>query len=308
MTPIAVGRREGEAFGLPVLGFPYNDRSQNVFSVGILPCQRATKIRSHPSVMAVDRKTPKPGIEAASLTDIGRQRSNNEDSYLYWEPDSDEEFRRKGRLAIIADGMGGYEGGQEASRLAVETVHLVYDHAGDGNPQDTLLEAFQSAHQSIQRYAMEHPEFYGMGTTCTALSIVDRQLHFAHVGDSRLYHIRGEAISQLTRDDSFVGRLVESGVVRSEDAESHPQRHILTAALGSGREVAPHVPDRPFPLDEGDTLILCTDGLWGLVGDRELAHVAQAAAPADACLKLVGMALERGGPDNITVLVLRVSA
>lgn len=261
-----------------------------------------------PSVMAVDRKTPKPGIEAASLTDIGRQRSNNEDSYLYWEPDSDEEFRRKGRLAIIADGMGGYEGGQEASRLAVETVHLVYDHAGDGNPQDTLLEAFQSAHQSIQRYALEHPEFYGMGTTCTALSIVDRQLHFAHVGDSRLYHIRGEAISQLTRDDSFVGRLVESGVVRSEDAESHPQRHILTAALGSGREVAPHVPDRPFPLDEGDTLILCTDGLWGLVGDRELAHVAQAAAPADACLKLVGMALERCGPDNITVLVLRVSA
>jgi PPM family protein phosphatase len=258
--------------------------------------------------MAVDRKTPKPGIEAASLTDIGRQRSNNEDSYLYWEPDSDEEFRRKGRLAIIADGMGGYEGGQEASRLAVETVHLVYDHAGDGNPQDTLLEAFQSAHQSIQRYALEHPEFYGMGTTCTALSIVDRQLHFAHVGDSRLYHIRGEAISQLTRDDSFVGRLVESGVVRSEDAESHPQRHILTAALGSGREVAPHVPDRPFPLDEGDTLILCTDGLWGLVGDRELAHVAQAAAPADACLKLVGMALDRGGPDNITVLVLRVSA
>jgi serine/threonine protein phosphatase PrpC len=266
------------------------------------------KMRSHPSVMAVDRKTPKPGIEAASLTDIGRQRSNNEDSYLYWEPDSDEEFRRKGRLAIVADGMGGYEGGQEASRLAVETVHHVYDHARDGNPQDTLLEAFQSAHQSIQRYALEHPEFYGMGTTCTAVSIVDRQLHFAHVGDSRLYHIRGPAISQLTRDDSFVGRLVESGVVRSEDAESHPQRHILTAALGSGREVAPHVPDRPFPLDEGDTLILCTDGLWGLVGDRELAQVAQAAAPADACLKLVRMALERGGPDNITVVVLRVSA
>jgi protein phosphatase len=257
--------------------------------------------------MAVDCKTPKPGIEAASLTDVGRQRGNNEDSYLYWEPDSDEEFRRKGRLAIVADGMGGYEGGQEASRLAVETVHHVYEHAFGANPQETLLEAFQSAHQSIQRYALEHPQFYGMGTTCTALSIVDRQLHFAHVGDSRLYHIRGENISRLTRDHSFVGRLVETGVVRSEDAESHPQRHILTAALGSGRDVAPHAPDRPLPLEDGDTLVLCTDGLWGLIGDRELAQIAQA-APAEACLRLVGMALDRGGPDNITVLVLRVSA
>jgi serine/threonine protein phosphatase PrpC len=257
--------------------------------------------------MAVDCKTPKPGIEAASLTDVGRQRTNNEDSYLYWEPDSDEEFRRKGRLAIVADGMGGYEGGQEASRLAVETVHHVYEHAFGANPQETLLEAFQSAHQSIQRYALEHPEFYGMGTTCTALAIVDRQLCFAHVGDSRLYHIRGTNISRLTRDHSFVGRLVETGVVRSEDAESHPQRHILTAALGSGREVTPHAPDRPFPLEDGDTLVLCTDGLWGLIGDRELAQSTQA-APAEACLRLVGTALDRGGPDNITVLVLRVSA
>ena len=88
--------------------------------------------------MPVDAKTPKPGIEAASLTDVGRQRANNEDSYLYWEPDSDEDFRRKGRLAVVADGMGGYEGGQEASRLAVETVRSVYDNAFNGDPQATL--------------------------------------------------------------------------------------------------------------------------------------------------------------------------
>jgi len=253
-------------------------------------------------------KTPKPGIEAASLTDVGRQRSNNEDSYIYWEPDSDEDFRRKGRLAVVADGMGGYEGGQEASRLAVETVRSVYDNVFGGDPQDTLVEAFEAAHQNIQRFAQEHPQFYGMGTTCTALSIVDRQLSFAHVGDSRLYLIRAETISRLTRDHSYVGRLVESGIVRSEDAESHPQRHILTAALGSGREVTPNVPEHPFPLEEGDTLLLCTDGLWGLVGDPDLARVVQANSPAEACQKLVAMALERGGPDNITVLVLRVSA
>lgn len=258
--------------------------------------------------MAVEPKTPKPGIEAASLTDVGHQRSNNEDSYLYWEPDADEDFHRKGCLAIVADGMGGYEGGQEASRLAVETVRSVYDNAFGGDPQDTLIEAFESAHQNIQRFAMEHPQFYGMGTTCTALSIVDHQLCFAHVGDSRLYLIREETISRLTRDHSYVGRLVESGIVRSEDAESHPQRHILTAALGSGRDVAPHIPEHPFPLEEGDILLLCTDGLWGVVGDPELARVVQANPPADACHKLVAMALERGGPDNITVLVLRISS
>src|ERR1700728_3806607 len=257
--------------------------------------------------MAVEGKPLKPGIETASLTDLGRQRSNNEDSYLYWEPDSDEEFLRKGRIAVIADGMGGYEGGQQASRLAVETVRQVYDHAFNADPQATLLEALESAHQSIQRYAVEHPQFYGMGTTCTALAIVGRQLHFAHVGDSRLYHIRGETVSRLTRDHSYVGRLVESGIVRSEDAESHPQRHILTAALGSGRDIVPHIPEQPIELEESDVLVLCTDGLWSLVPERDLAQVAQANPPAEACAKLVRIALERGGPDNITVVVLRIS-
>ena len=257
--------------------------------------------------MAVDVKTPKPGIEAAHLTDIGRQRTNNEDSFLYWEPDSDDDFRRKGRLAIVADGMGGYEGGQEASRLAVETVRSIYDNAFGGNPQDTLVQALEAAHQNIQRFAQDHPQFYGMGTTCTALAIVDRQLSFAHVGDSRLYLIRGESISRLTRDHSYVGRLVETGIVRSEDAESHPQRHILTAALGSGRDVTPHIPEQPAPLEEGDILLLCTDGLWGVVGDADLARTVQSNPPAEACQKLVDMALERGGPDNITVLVLRIS-
>jgi len=258
--------------------------------------------------MAVDLKAPKPGIEAASLTDVGRQRSNNEDSYLYWEPDSDDDFLRRGRLAVVADGMGGYEGGQEASRLAIETVRAIYDNAFDGDPQSTLSAAFQAAHQNIQRYAQDHPQFYGMGTTCTALSIVGRQLHFAHVGDSRLYLIRADSISRLTRDHSYVGRLVESGIVRSEDAESHPQRHILTAALGSGRDITPHIPEHPVPLEEGDILLLCTDGLWGLVADPDLARVVQTNPPAEACQKLVDLALERGGPDNITVLVLRVSA
>src|SRR5581483_5612607 len=251
--------------------------------------------------MPVDCKTPKPGIEAATLSDVGLQRADNEDSYLYWEPESENEFRRKGRLAIVADGMGGYEGGQEASRLAVETVRHIYDRDFAGDPSAALLNAFLAAHDTIQRYGFEHPQFHGMGTTCTALAIIDRELYFAHVGDSRLYLVRSGAISRLTRDHSYVGRLVENGIVRSEDAESHPQRHILTAALGSGREILPHVSEQPVALEPSDVLILCTDGLWGLVGDQDLARIAQTQPLADACMRLVRMALERGGPDNITV-------
>src|SRR5947209_14710870 len=156
--------------------------------------------------MAVESKPPKPGVIAASLTDVGRQRSNNEDSYLYWEPESHDDFLRKGRLAVVADGMGGYEGGQEASRLAVETVRHVYDQEWNGDPQNTLITALQAAHEQIHRYAFEHPEFNGMGTTCTALSIVDRQLYFAHIGDSRLYLVRRKDVSRLTRDHSYVRR------------------------------------------------------------------------------------------------------
>jgi len=258
--------------------------------------------------MAVDPKIAKPGIEVASVTDVGLQRANNEDSCLYWEPDGDEEFRRKGRLAVVADGMGGYEGGQEASRLAVETVRSVYDNASGNDPQKALVEALVSAHRNIQRYAEEHPELLGMGTTCTALAIVGQELHFAHVGDSRLYLVRGDSIARLTRDHSYVGRLVESGLVRSEDAESHPHRHILTAALGSGTEIEPDFPESPVVLEKEDTLVLCTDGLWSLVKEQDLGHTVRAHSAEKSCYALVNMALERGGPDNITVLVLRVSA
>ena len=258
--------------------------------------------------MPVDITNPKPGVEAASLTDVGLQRDNNEDSCLYWEPDAENEFNRKGRLAIVADGMGGYEGGQEASHLAVETVRHVYDRDFNGDPQSTLSISLQTAHRAIQRYGLEHPQFSGMGTTCTALAIVGHQLFFAHIGDSRLYLIHGEAIQHLTRDHSYVGRLVETGIVSSEDAESHPQRHILTAALGSGHELIPDAPVHPISLQDGDLLILCTDGLWSVVGERQLAQIAKANPPAEACRKLVRAALERGAPDNITVIILRVAS
>lgn len=245
-------------------------------------------------------------MEVAILSDVGRVRENNEDAYVYWEAEDGADFSRKGRLAVIADGMGGYEGGQEASRLAVETVRAVYEERFGDEPQSALMGAFAAAHERIRRYAADHLGLHGMGTTCTAVVVLERQLHFAHVGDSRLYLVRKGEISRLTRDHSYVGRLVESGIVRSEDAETHPQRHILTAALGSGREVSADVSQQAITLDDGDSLILCTDGLWGLVNELEVAAVIGRNGPGDACRELVTLALQRGGPDNITVLVLRV--
>jgi len=248
----------------------------------------------------------KPGVEVASLTDVGCQRENNEDSCLYWEPASDEEFERKGRLAVIADGMGGHEGGQEASRMAVETVREVYDHAFRGDPQAALVESFVAAHARIQDFAEQHPAFHGMGTTCTALVLRGRQLYFAHVGDSRLYLVRAARILRLTRDHSYVGRLVESGLVRAEDAEKHPQRHILTAALGAGMNVAVEGAEQSVALQDGDDLLLCTDGLWSVVTEEELEMAVSGNAPAECCAALVKLARQRGGPDNITLQVLRV--
>src|SRR6202050_5660195 len=250
----------------------------------------------------------KPGIEVASLSDVGCQRENNEDSCLYWEPADDEEFQRKGRLAVIADGMGGPEGGREASRMGVETVRDVYDQALLDDPQGALVESFVAAHGRIQDFAEQHPAFQGMGTTCTALVLRGTQLHFAHVGDSRFYLMRGARIVRLPRDHSYVGRLVESGIVRAEDAERHPQRHILTAALGAGTEVAVGGGENGMALQDEDHLVLCTDGLWGVVSEEELETEARKNAPAECCAALVKLALERGGPDNITVQVLRVLA
>jgi serine/threonine protein phosphatase PrpC len=256
--------------------------------------------------LAVDCMNVKPGVEVASLSDVGCQRENNEDSFLYWEPASDAEFERKGRLAVIADGMGGHEGGQEASRMAVETVREVYDQGFRDDPQTALVESFVAAHARIQRFAELHPVFHGMGTTCTALVLRGRQLYFAHVGDSRLYLIRDARILRLTRDHSYVGRLVESGIVRPEDAEKHPQRHILTAALGAGREVAVDGAEYGVALQDGDDLLLCTDGLWSIVTEDELQMAASNNPPAECCAALVTLARKRGGPDNITLQVLRV--
>ena len=258
------------------------------------------------------------GIEVSSQSDIGCQRKNNEDFFAYWEPEDDRQFLRKGRLAVVADGMGGYEGGQEASRLAVETLVAVYRDAVGDDPQEALVEALQAAHEQILRYSFAHPELRGMGTTCTAAAIVKGALggapggplydalYYVHVGDTRLYLIRDGRITLITRDHSYVGRLVESGLISREEAETHPQRNILTAALGTNPDLVMDSPGHPEPLRPKDVLLICSDGLWGQVRDPEILAAVENKSVEQAGRELIGLARERGGPDNITVEILRM--
>lgn len=249
----------------------------------------------------------RPGVEISSQSDIGCLRENNEDSFGYWEPEDDTQFLRKGRLAVVADGMGGYEGGQEASSMAVETVSSVYGDRNGLDPQQDLNEALLAAHERVRQHGFAHPRLRGMGTTCTAVALVGNALHYAHVGDSRLYLVRDGKITQVTRDHSYVGRLVESGVISREEAERHPQRNILTAALGTSADLIMDSPGHPEPLLPGDVLILCSDGLWGQMQDAEILQAVQEGAPEAAGHALIALARERGGPDNITVQILRLS-
>lgn len=247
----------------------------------------------------------------AILSDLGCQRENNEDAWGYWEPRNDADFALKGRLAVVADGMGGYQGGEEASRLAVEVVERTYAAADGADRQTPLAEGIIKAHEHIREKQRMELRLHGMGTTCTAIALVGdaargHRLHFAHVGDSRLYLTRGSEISRLTRDDSYVSRLVESGLLNAEEAETHPQRNILTAALGAGSEVIPQVPLETIAIRSGDTLLLCSDGLWGPVSEVEMQGAVNGQSPQFAAQKLVALARERGGPDNITVLILAV--
>ena len=248
----------------------------------------------------------RPGIKLAGLSDVGCQRENNEDRFAYWESDDDSQFQRKGRLFSVADGMGGHEGGAEASRIAVDTVQEIYAGAESEDVRGILFTAFQTAHQRILQYADKHPGLLGMGTTCTAVVLRDHDLYYAHVGDSRLYLAREDSIYRLTRDQSYVGKLVEQGIISTEEAGSHPQRHILTSALGAGAEVVPECPEEPLSLEAGDTLVLCTDGLWSLLAEADIQKVVTSKKPDAACRELVKMARDGGGPDNITVQIATV--
>lgn len=223
---------------------------------------------------------------------VGRVRSSNEDRYAVLP-----------YLLAVADGMGGVQAGEIASEMVIDTLSTFpFRH---DNPEESLAEAVRKANGFIYAKAAGQPEFRGMGTTVTAAFIRGEQALLAQVGDSRAYLIRDGEIRRLTQDHSLVGELVRNGSITAEEAMLHPQRNLLTRALGTGPEVDVDLISLSLTLD--DVLILCTDGLTSLVEDRELKdEVMRFADPQRAAEALVGLANDRGGTDNITVIVAHI--
>jgi len=248
-------------------------------------------------------------ISARGVTDVGRRRDHNEDAFLV---DADL------GLFVVADGMGGHAGGGTASTLAVETIRdrvraaRASDPAlfADPGPAQTsrlpevLREAVEEACRNIYRAAQEDPSLAGMGTTVTAALLADGAAFVAHVGDSRCYLARGEQIFQISEDHSLVNEQLKAGAITEEEARSSRFRNIITRSVGFEEEVLVDV--MGLEVQPGDTLVLCCDGLSNLVGDGEIGQVVAAEPLSDSPEKLVALANERGGDDNITVIVVKI--
>jgi serine/threonine protein phosphatase PrpC len=242
-------------------------------------------------------------ISVKEGTDVGKVRDHNEDFVLIPVP-GEAERMAKGQLFIVADGMGGYQAGEVASEMAARTVAQQYYADPSQDPSARLRNAVQSANAEVHRQAQSNTAHIGMGTTIVAAALVGRKAFIASVGDSRAYVIHNGKLDQITQDHSFVGEQVRAGILTKEQARSHPQRNVITRALGSQPAVS--VDTFSGELTEGDSLVLCTDGLSGHVPDDGIRDTVLQNPPDQAVQKLIQMAKDDGGTDNITVIVLHV--
>ncbi|HYS53693.1 MAG TPA: Stp1/IreP family PP2C-type Ser/Thr phosphatase [Thermoanaerobaculia bacterium] len=243
-------------------------------------------------------------VQAVLKTDVGKVRSENQDFGTLTTPKEEAVSHPGGRLLIVADGMGGHRGGATASRMAAETVKSQYLGSNTKDVPTALRDALVLANSRIFAEAQTNPELRGMGTTTSALVILGAQGWFAHVGDSRIYMVRGDAVRQLTEDHSLVATMVREGLLTAQEAETHPRRNVLQRSIGVGEEVEIDIRG-PIELQENDTFVLCSDGLHGLVKENEIKEVAKLPIQ-QAANEFVTLALERGAPDNVTVIVARI--
>jgi PPM family protein phosphatase len=260
-------------------------------------------------------------VEVFGKTDLGRARDHNEDRFLVadltrktasLQPEvRQHDIGPRGTLLVVADGMGGAAAGEVASEMATDTIysHLVktWNEEHEVTPQRfayRLKEAVEVANASIHAHAKAHPEVRGMGTTTTAAGLLNDHLYLTQVGDSRAYLIRGGTAHQITKDQSLMQRLVEAGELTEEEAAQSERRNIILQALGPDPKVKVDLTHQE--VRRGDVLVLCSDGLSGQVKKEEIAEVVSTTRELSAvCDRLIAMANERGGPDNITVVVAR---
>lgn len=242
-------------------------------------------------------------VNARGLTDRGLVRKTNQDAYL---------IDLKSGLSIVADGMGGHAGGEVASKLCIECVdeefHSNIANVEQGDLDSTkvmqaLSSAINAASTKIYEKALEEPTLKGMGTTATVVKLIDEIAYFGQVGDSRLYLLRCGFIYQLTQDHSLVSEQVAAGVISEEEAKNHQLRNVITRSVGYQEEE--YVDTDSIVLEDQDFLVLCSDGLHGKVNNKEIANLVSR-YEVDAVDPLIDLANERGGEDNITLIILKI--
>lgn len=252
-------------------------------------------------------RDPKPagnrrvtGLVAGALTDVGKVREINQDS-LTADPERG--------LYVVADGMGGHLAGEKASLCAVETISTLLtgeaiDQAAEGDLPRVIQQAIQEANRVIVNASLQDASMRGMGTTAVVAVTCEAAVYLGHIGDSRAYLLTQDAISQITEDHSVVAQLLRARAITPQEAQRHPYRNVITKCLGMQMEV--EADTLVVDWKPGDRLLLCSDGLSGLVADEEMLAIANAAPDLQvACERLVALANERGGHDNITVILLR---
>jgi protein phosphatase len=268
-------------------------------------------------------------VDLAAVSHQGRVRSNNEDSYLAVRTARSmqtlltnlpaglipAQYEEVGYGMLVADGVGGMAAGEVAGRLAVTTlVNLFLDtpdwimRVGDREGEEILrriTERYRQVDAVLREEAAKDPELSGMGTTMTLAFSLGTDLFLGHVGDSRAYFRRGEVLHQLTRDHTYAQELVNNGILFPDEMRTHRFRHVLTRALG-GKTPPADADVQRLRLDDGDQVLLCTDGLTDMVEDTAIAEVLRGAGTAaEACHTLVDLALDNGGKDNVTVVLAR---
>lgn len=238
-------------------------------------------------------------MDIKALSDVGRVRKINEDSYRFF---TCEQYS----YAIVADGMGGHLAGEVASKMAVEIIgdYIEANTAAELDRfqvKEVINKAFKKANGDIYDYSCNNECVMGMGTTATLCMLRDGYLIFAHVGDSRAYMI-GDGITQITRDHSYVQELVKLGQITPEEAKHHPRRNYITRAMGVEESVRVDLGLKPY---DGESILLCSDGLHGEIDDDELFTAVKENTAQIGTEKLVELANERGGADNITAVVMK---
>jgi serine/threonine protein phosphatase PrpC len=244
-------------------------------------------------------------IVDAAATDTGMRRSNNQDSYTIVRSSKLESWRQRGHLFMVADGMGAHAVGELASKLACDNIPHNYTKIKAATPTEAITKAYKEVGALIHGKASANRDFQGMGTTCSTLLLLPEGALIAHIGDSRVYRIRGGRIDQLSFDHSLAWELVRRNHLSAEQANKAVPRNVITRSLGPDPNIEVDI-EGPSPVEIGDVFLLCSDGLSGPVEDHELGAFAANFHPKNACRYLLQLANLRGGVDNITVVIARI--